>query len=153
MVDDLGWVATGEDVNEVVDKLDACAAERIEWASRRDLQFDTANTAAALLTRRGGYKKHLQLQLTAKINVGNGFVRFNKETTRLLGVLMDAHLTFKEHHNSCMKRARAAAARVSVLTKLHGIIPQQVRAVQIACIQAVALYASELWLYPGEIGR
>jgi hypothetical protein len=33
-VDDLGWVATGQDVNQVVEKLEACAAESIEWASR-----------------------------------------------------------------------------------------------------------------------
>jgi len=33
-VDDLGWVATGMDVNQVVERLVACAAESIEWASR-----------------------------------------------------------------------------------------------------------------------
>jgi len=33
-VDDLGWVATGKDVNQVVEKLETCAAESIEWASR-----------------------------------------------------------------------------------------------------------------------
>jgi len=29
-VDDLGWVATGKDVNQVVERLQACAAESIE---------------------------------------------------------------------------------------------------------------------------
>jgi len=57
---------------------------------------------------------------------------------------MDAHLTFKEHHNRCMKLARAAEARLRVLKKMHGIIPDRVRAVQIACVQAVALYGSDL---------
>ena len=33
-VDDLGWVATGKDENQVVRKLEACAAQSIEWASR-----------------------------------------------------------------------------------------------------------------------
>jgi hypothetical protein len=66
---------------------------------------------------------------------------------------MDAHLTFKEHHNRCMKKARAAEARLRTLTKTYGVVPESVRAVQVACIQAVALYGSELWWDPKEIGR
>jgi len=153
VVDNLGWVATGKDVNQVVEKLEACAAESIEWVSRRDLQFDTAKTEAALFTRKRGHKKHLRPKLTAKIKVGDGFVRFNKQATRWLGVWMDAHLMFKEYHNRCMKKARAAEARLRVLTKMHGIIPERIRAVQIACVQAVALYGSELWWDPRKIGR
>jgi len=72
--DDLGWVATGKDVNQVVERLETCTAESIECANRRDLQFDTAKTEAALFTRRRGPKKHLQPKLTARIKVGNGFV-------------------------------------------------------------------------------
>ena len=74
VVDDLGWVATGKDMNQVVESVEACAAESIEWASRRDLQFNTAKTEAALITHRRGHKKHLQPKLTAKIKVGNGFL-------------------------------------------------------------------------------
>jgi len=44
-VDDLGWVATGSDVNQVVKILERCAANSIEWASRSGLQFNTAVTA------------------------------------------------------------------------------------------------------------
>jgi hypothetical protein len=43
-VDDLGWVASGSDVNHVVSILERCAAKSIEWASRQGLQFDTAKT-------------------------------------------------------------------------------------------------------------
>jgi len=96
---------------------------------------------------------HLWPKLTAKIKVGDGFVLFNKEATRWLGVWMDAHLTFKKHHNRCMKKARAAEARLRVLTRMHGIVSERVWAVQIACVQAVALYGSELWWDPKEIGR
>jgi len=51
-VDDLGSVATGSDVNNVLSILERCAATSILWASRRGLQFDTAKTEAALFTRR-----------------------------------------------------------------------------------------------------
>jgi len=43
-VDDLGWVATGRDVNRIVMILEICAAQRIKWESRQGLQFDTATT-------------------------------------------------------------------------------------------------------------
>jgi hypothetical protein len=111
-VDDLGWVATGSDVNQVVTILERCAAKSIELASRRGLQFDTATTEAALFTHRRGHKNHLWPKLTAKIRVGDGFIRFNRQATRWLGVWMDAHLTLKEHHNRCMKKARAPEARL-----------------------------------------
>ena len=52
-----------------------------------------------------------------------------------------------------MKNARAAEAQLLVLTKMHAIIPERVRAVQMACIQAVTLYGSELWWDQREIGR
>jgi hypothetical protein len=53
-------------------------------------------------------KKHLRPMLTAKKTVRIGLVKFNKEATRWLGVWMDAHLTFKEHHNQCMMKAKTA---------------------------------------------
>jgi hypothetical protein len=141
------------DVNHVVSILERCAAKSIEWASRRGLQFDTAKTEAALFTRRRGHRKHLRPKLTAKIRVRNESVRFNAQATRWLGVWMDAHLTFKEHHNRCMKKARAAEARLRTLTKTYGVVPESVRAVQVVCVQAVALYGSELWWDPREVGR
>jgi len=144
-VDDHGWVAIGSDVNQVVTILERCAAKSIEWASRRGLQFDTTKTKAVQFTSRRGHKKHLRPKLTAKIRVGDGFIWFNSQATRWLGVWMDAHLTLKEHHNRCIKKARAAEATLHTLTKTYGVVPESVRAVQVACVQAVALYGSELW--------
>jgi len=109
-VDDLGWVRPGMDMNQVARKLETCSAESIACASRRDLRFDTAKTDAALITRRRGHKKHLWPKLTPKIEVRDGFIRFNNEATQWLGVRIDGHLTFKEHLNRCMKKAMAAAA-------------------------------------------
>jgi hypothetical protein len=152
-IDDLGWLATGKDVNHMVRKLEACVAESIQWASRGDLLFDTAKTEAALFTRRRGHKKYLRPKLTAKIKVGDGFIWFNKEATWWLGVWMDAHLTFKEYYNRCMKKARVAEARLRPLTRMHGILPERVRAIHIAYVQAVELYGCELWWDSKEIGR
>jgi len=149
---DLSWVATGNDVNHVVSVLGRCAAKPIEWASRRGLQFDTAKAEAVLFTPRWGHRTHFWPKLTAEIRVGNGSIQFNAQATRWLGVWMDVHLTFKEHHNRCMKIARAAEARLRSLTKTYGVVPERVRAVQVACVQAVALSGSELWWHPREVG-
>jgi len=108
---------------------------------------------AALLTRRKGHKQHLWPNLTATIKVGNGFIQFNREATRWLGVWLDTHLTFKEHHTRCMTKVRAAKARFHSLMRMHGIVPERVGAVQIACIQAIVLYGSDHWWDPREIGR
>jgi len=153
LVDDLGWVATGNDVNQVVTILQRCAAVSMEWAIGRGLQFDTARTEAALFTRRRGHKRHLRPELTAKIKVGEVFIWFNRQATRWLGIWMVAHLTLNEHHNRCMKRARAAEASLRTLTKTYGVVPESVRAVKVACVQGVALYGSELWWDPSEAGR
>jgi len=144
---------TASDVNHDVSILERCAAKSIEWASRLGLQFDTAKTEAALFTRRRGHWKHLRPRLGAKIRVGSGSTRFNAQATRWLGVWMDAHLTFKEHDNQCMKKARAAEARLRSLTKTYSVVPESVWAVQVVCVQAVALYGSELWWDPREVGR
>ena len=108
---------------------------------------------ATHFTLRRGHKKHLRPKLTANIKVGNGFIQFQKEATPWLGVWRDAHLTFKEHLNRCMTKARAAEAQLCVLTKMHSIVLERVKAVQIACVQTVLLYGSELWCDPREIGR
>jgi len=52
-----------------------------------------------------------------------------------------------------MKKSTAVQARFQSLTKTYRVVPQSVRAVQEACIQAVALYGSELWWDPKEVGR
>jgi hypothetical protein len=77
--------------------------------------------------------------LTRKIWVGNSFIKYIKEATRWQGVSMDDHLTFKEHYNRCMKKARAGEAGLRLLTGLCGVVPTCVRAVHLACAQAVEL--------------
>jgi len=65
---------------------------------------------------------------------------------------MDACLTLKEHHTRCMRKPRAAEATLRTLTTTSGIDPGSITAVQVACVQAVALCSSELWWDPKEVG-
>ena len=120
------------------------ARESIDWVERWKLEFDTVNTDAALITHWQGHKKHLRLMLSAKIRIGQGLVRLTQQTTRSLLVWMDTHLTFKVHQNLCIKSARRTAARLRSLTGVIGVVAGCAKSVQIACIQAVALYWGEL---------
>jgi hypothetical protein len=51
----MGWAATWNNVNQVIRKLQACAGVSIDWADRRELEFDTAKTDAALSTSSRGH--------------------------------------------------------------------------------------------------
>ena len=51
----------------------------IEWASRVGVQFDIATTEDGLFACKHGHKKLLWAKLTAKINLRNGFLWFNKQ--------------------------------------------------------------------------
>jgi hypothetical protein len=108
--DDLGWVATGHDVKQVVMIPERCAAHRIQWSSRRGLQINTGTTEVALIPPTPGHKNHLWPKLTAKIWVGDGFIVLNRQATRWLGAWLGVHLTLKEHPTQCMKKATAAEA-------------------------------------------
>jgi len=49
-----------------------------------------------------------------------------------------------------MKKGSAAEPRLRSLTQTYGVVPPCERAVQIACVQAVARYGSEFWWDPKE---
>jgi len=87
-------VATCKDVNDGVNKPEACIVESIKWAIRRDLNFDTAKMEEALFTCMRSPKQHLWPELTAKIQVGDCLVWFMKDAAQRLGVWMDDHLPF-----------------------------------------------------------
>jgi hypothetical protein len=86
-------------VNHVVTIFERCAAKSIECGSRRGLQFDTANTEAALFTCSPASRKRLRPKLRANILVAKGIIQFNMLATRWLDVWMDVHPTFKEQRN------------------------------------------------------
>jgi hypothetical protein len=66
-VDDIGWIVTGKDVNEVVRKHEVCIAGSLNWAESRGPTFDTARSKVAYFTYRQGHNKHLVPKLIARI--------------------------------------------------------------------------------------
>jgi len=64
---------------------------------------------------------------------------------RWLGIWLNPQLTLKEHHEVRMKKARNAQNRLRRLAGQVGLSPENCRRVQSACVQAAALFGSELW--------
>lgn len=67
IVHDIGLVAMGWDVHQIMRKLESSARLGIDCAKRWELEFDTITTDVALFTHRPGHKKHLRPEQTAKI--------------------------------------------------------------------------------------
>lgn len=142
--DDIGLLAPGYSVREVCSKLQKAAKAAIEWGHGNAVQFDAEKTEAVLLTRKRGRELKDQIQ-RAKVEVDGHHVAFNLDATRWLGVWLDSGLNLKVHYQTCMRKARAAEARVQHLCQSHGLAPGLARQVQVAAIQSVALYGAELW--------
>jgi hypothetical protein len=114
----------------------------LKWAGENAGQFDIKKTEAFLFTRRRNNKKP---NVKAKIRVGNHEVRYYKEATRWLRVWLDDMLTLNDHTKNTLAKARRAQNRVRSLMNNKGLSPESGQRIQVAAVQAVALYGSELW--------
>jgi hypothetical protein len=65
---------------------------------------------------------------------------------------MDRRLNFQHHYEVVMTKAKKAQGRVKGITGRLGLRPENAKKVQIAAVQSVVLYGSELW-WDGQIGR
>jgi hypothetical protein len=122
-------------------KLEKCASLSQEWAQKNAVIFDINKTEAVLLSRKRKHKSagNVGIQIAPGV-----FKSFNKQATRWLGVWLDSHLNLKGHHEKMMSKAYRAEARIRSLRGKFGLSPENVRKVQVAAVQAVALYGAEL---------
>jgi len=146
-VDDVTWVVEGEDVGECTQRLERCAAETTIWAKKNACRFDIEKTEAMLFTRR---RKNKEPKMKARVKVGNHEVPSNTEATRWLGVWLDNMLTLNDHTKKTLAKARKAQNRVRSLMTKKGISSEGCKRIQVAAVQAVALYGSELWWHGQE---
>jgi len=141
-VDDVAWVVEGEDVGECKQQLERWAAETTVWAKQNACQFDIEKMEAMLFTRR---RKNKEPKINARVRVGDHEVSYNKEATRWLGVWLDDVLTLNDHTKKTLAKARRAQNRVRSLMMKKGLNLEGCKRNQVAAVQAVALYGSELW--------
>jgi len=147
-VNDVAWVVVeGEDVGECTQRLERCPTETTIWAKKNACQFNIEKTEAMLFTRR---RKNKEPKMNARVRVGSYKVSYNKEATRWLGVWLDDMLTLNDHTKKTLAKARRAQARVKSLMAKKGLSLEGCKRIQVAAVQAVALYWSELWWHGQE---
>jgi len=88
--------------------------------------------------------------MNVQVWVGNHEVSYNKEVTRWLGVWQDAMLTLNDHMKRTLAKARKAQNRVRFLMTKKGLSSEGCKRIQVAAVQAVALYGSKLWWRHGQ---
>lgn len=84
-VDDLGFIASGSSIREIVKALEKVAVEVIEWGRLNAVIYDTSKTEAVLFSKSHRQRLNKQLRET-KIKIGIKSISFNKEATRWLRV-------------------------------------------------------------------
>jgi len=94
-----------------------------------------------LFTRR---RKNKEPKMNARIRVGSHEVPYNKEASRWLGVWLDDMLTLNDHTKKTLAKARRAQNRVRSLMMKKGLSSEGCKRIQVAAVQVVALYGSEL---------
>jgi ribonuclease HI len=109
-----------------------------EWARRTGSSFAAEKTELIHLTRRKGE----QLQGEVVMN-GNTIEPSSK--AKLLGVIFDHELRWKEHVQQAIKRATKVAIALAGLRHLR---PEQMRQIYQACVTPVVDYASTVWHDP-----
>ncbi|POS87202.1 hypothetical protein EPUL_001602 [Erysiphe pulchra] len=144
--DDCGFMVETGSIPKVVIELHEAGNAAADWGESNFLAFDLWKDEAILfdktLRRR---RKSCQRMAAAVINLRNHEVRFNKDAIRWLGIWLDSALSFREHKNVYLQKAKKAEARLRSLVGKQGLAPGLIRKVQIAAVQAIAIYGAELW--------
>ena len=115
-VDELGFIASGSLVKDIVLTLEKVAKTVLQWSSANAVTYDTAKTEAILFSK--SYRQRLNRQIReTRIRVEDEIIMFNKKATQWLGVWLDSQLKFTAHINERIRRARAAEIQIKGLTK------------------------------------
>jgi ribonuclease HI len=138
-IDDYFRWRVGRSAEENLAKIESEDIPRIEaWARRTGSCFAAEKTELIHLTR----KKSEQLQGQVLIN---GKTVKPSPTAKLLGVVFDQELRWKEHVQQAIKRATKVSIALGGLRHLR---PEQMQQLYRACVTPVVDYASTAWHDP-----
>ncbi|KAI2734250.1 hypothetical protein DTO013E5_10079 [Penicillium roqueforti] len=138
-IDDYFRWRVGRSAEENLAKIQSEDIPRIEaWARRTGFCFAAEKTELIHITR----KRREQLQGQV---VMNGKTAEPSSTAKLLGVVFDQELRWKEHVQQAIKRATKVSVALGGLRHLR---PEQMRQLYQACVTPVIDYASTVWHDP-----
>eukprot|EP00136_Aspergillus_niger_P005212 XP_001395701.2 reverse transcriptase [Aspergillus niger CBS 513.88] len=138
-IDDYFRWRISSSAEENIKKIQEEDIPRIEqWARQTGASFAAEKTELIHLTRRKTAHRIGQIRM-------NGQVIQPADTAKLLGVIFDKELRWKEH----VQRAVQRASKVNIaLSGLRHLRPEQMRQLYQACVLPVLDYASTVWHKP-----
>ena len=136
-VDDFTAWVTGPTAQSNREGIEAIINSAIEWEKRSGATFEADKTAIIHFTRKS-YKTDAQ-PFTIK-----GQVVQPKEHVKILGVIMDAKLKYREH---IARAASKGLEAVMELRRLRGLSPATARQLFTATVTPVVDYASNVWMH------
>ena len=131
-VDDITWLVEGTNLNDVVNKLERCAA------GNNAVRFETSKTETILFSRK---RKHRRCNRTIK--VGDQSAMFAPEATPWLAIWLDSTLSLPENRRRRIAKTHQAEARLRRIVNKYGAPPAAARNLQTAIVQGTMLYAAE----------
>lgn len=156
-MDDLGFLTSGNSIQEVATTLEITGETVIRWGLANAVTYNIAKTEAILFSPTRSKKVNKETA-EIRLTIGKEEIKFNNQATRWLGIWLDSGLIFNTHVKERVKQARAAEARIKGLTRTYGLPSGLVRKIQIAAVQAIALFGAEIWwrgqkMYQDEIQK
>ncbi|KAI2867039.1 hypothetical protein CBS11852_11467 [Aspergillus niger] len=138
-IDDYFRWRVGRSAEENLAKLQSEDIPRIEaWARKTGSSFAAEKTELIHITRKR--REQCRGQITI-----NSSVITPSTTAKLLGVIFDHELRWKEHVQQAVKRATKVNVAIGGLRQLR---PEQMRQLHEACVTPVVQYASTVWHDP-----
>ncbi len=136
-VDDFTAWVTGPTAQSNREGIEAIISSATEWENRSGATFEADKTAIIHFTRKS-YKTDDQ-----PFNIKGQAVQ-PRESVRILGVIMDSKLKYREH----MARAASKGLEAVIeLRRLKGLSPATARQLFTATVTPVVDYASNVWMH------
>jgi len=82
-VDNIGLIATGGSIKEIVETLEKVGKEAVQWGLGNNISFEVDKTEVVLFTRQRKLARKIR---RTKINLEGKRIKFNSEATRWLGI-------------------------------------------------------------------
>ncbi|RFU31200.1 Acting on ester bonds/RNA-directed DNA polymerase/Ribonuclease H, partial [Scytalidium lignicola] len=136
-VDDFTAWVMGPTAQSNREGIEAIINDALDWERRSGATFEAEKTAIIHFTRRS-YKSDSEPFII------KGEAVLPKNCAKILGVIMDAKLKYKEH---IARAASKGLEAVMELKRLRGLSPPTARQLFIATVAPVVDYASNVWMH------
>ena len=110
---------------------------------RNAVSFDIKKTEAILFII---VRKNLLIKLAKdnKLSIGGKEIKFNINTIRWLGIMLNPGFKLKAHVDQRIEKTKNAAARVQGITEKYGLAPGLTRKIHVAAVHTTMLYDAEI---------